>query len=134
VYATNNPELVRQCVQLHGGAACFTDIYAPLFLTFCADPRVYEMPVEVALPYVDVALGVENCALAAHCLGVSLTLLTWALHTDQQDRDLRRILGIPSHMQIIVSAVGGYPDGGVQVPARKNKELFMVKQFAVTAG
>ncbi len=126
-YATNNPEIVRRCVQLHGGAACFTDIHAPLFLTFCADCRVYDMPAEVAMPYIDVALGVQNCALVAHTLGVSLTLLTWALHSDTQDRELRRILNIPDYCQIVVGAVGGYPNGGAQVPARKHKELTIVK-------
>lgn len=128
VYATNQADIVRRCVQVHGGAACFTEIVAPLFLTFCADPTVYDMPAEVAMPYIDVALGVENCVLAAHCLGVSLTLLTWALHSDREDRELRRILGIPPHLQIIVSAVGGYPSGGAETPGRKNKQLHIVKQ------
>ncbi len=127
VYATNNPDIVRQCVKLHGGAACFTDILAPLFLTFCADSRVYEMPVEVALPHVDTALGVQNCMLAAHTLGISLTLLTWAQHVSWQDCELRKIFGIPRHFQIIVSAVGGYADGGAEVPARKTKELFLIR-------
>jgi hypothetical protein len=127
VYVTNNPHIVQQCVRLHQGAACFTDIRAPLFLTFCADPRLYDMPTEVAVPYIDVALGVENCVLVAHTLGLSLTLLTWALHSDEQDRELRRILDIPRDLQIIVSAVGGYPNGGAQVPARKRKELFIVR-------
>jgi len=127
VYASNNPDIVRQCVKLHGGAACFTDIMAPLFLTFCADSRVYEMPVEVALPHVDVALGIENCVLVAHTLGISLTLLTWAQHVEWQDRELRRIFGIPAHFQIIVSAVGGYADGGAEIPVRKKKELFLVR-------
>lgn len=126
VYATNNPTIVRQCVQQHVGAACFTDIYAPLFLVFCADSRVYEMPMEVAMPHVDVALGVQNCLLAAHTLGISLTLLTCTYLVDQQDRELRRIFEIPQHFQIIVSAVGGYTNSGVEVPARKNKELFII--------
>ena len=126
VYATNNPKLVRECVRLHTGAACFTDIYAPLLLVFCADTRVYG-PNEVALPYIDVSLGVQNCTLVAHALGISLTLLTWAQHVDWQERELRRFLGIPEHIQIIISAVGGYPDRGGDVPARKKKELFLVQ-------
>ena len=126
VYATNNPDIVRQCVKLHAGAGCFTNIYVPLFLTFCADSRVYEMPNEVAMPHVDVALGVQNCVLVAHTLGISLTLLTCTYLGGWRERYLRRILGIPQHFQIIVSAVGGYPNRGVQVPTRKNKELFLI--------
>ena len=133
VYAANHPDIVRQCLSLYGGAACFTTIYAPLLLTFCADLRVYEMPAEFAMPYIDVALGVQNCLLAAHCLGISLTPLTWALHSGRQDRELRRILGIPPHLQIIVGAVGGYPAGGADVPARKKKNLFIRKHAAASA-
>lgn len=126
VYATNNPELVKRCTAACSGAACFTDIYAPLFFSFCADMRLYEMPHELQLPYVDVALGVQNCNLVAHSLGISMTMLTWAQHTTQQERQLRRILKIPKHYQIIVNAVAGYPDGGVDAPARKNTELILV--------
>jgi len=127
VYATNNPDIVRKCVTLHRGAACFTDIYAPLFLMFCTDSRLYEMPAEMALPHVDVALGVQNCVLVAHSLGISLTLLTCATLGVREEQNLREILGIPQHFQIVTSAVGGYVNGGAEVPARKNKELFIVR-------
>jgi hypothetical protein len=85
-------------------------------------------PNEVALPYIDVSLGVQNCALVAHALGISLTLLTWAQQVDWQEHELRRLLDIPVHFQIIVSAAGGYPDRGVDVPVRKTKELFLVRR------
>lgn len=127
VCATNNPEIVRRCVELHRGAACFTDIYAPLFLTFCADTRVYEMPVELALPHVDVALGVQNCLLVAHSLGISLTPLTCATLGDRQEHELRTIFGVPQHFEVVISAVGGYVDVGAEVPPRKNKELFVLR-------
>jgi nitroreductase len=125
VYATNNPDIVTQCVGLHAGAACFTDIYAPLFLTFCADSRLYAMPTELVVPHVDVALGVQNCLLIAHALGISLTPLIWLHQGEWQEDELRRIFSIPQHFQVILGAVGGYPDGGVQVPARKTKQLFI---------
>jgi nitroreductase len=125
VYASNDPDVVRRCVNLHAGAACFTDIYAPLLLVFCADGRLYSMPAELAMPYIDVALGVQNCVLVAHSLGLSLTLLTWANPSDAQERELRKIFSIPPYFRIVVSAVGGYPECGAQVPVRKNKELFV---------
>lgn len=126
VFATNNPDIVRQCANLHVGASCFTDIYAPLFLTFCADSRLYRMPDELAIPYVDVSLGVQNCLLVAHALGISLTPLIWSYQGEWQERELRKIFSIPEHFQIILSTVGGYPDGGAQVPPRKRQELFIV--------
>lgn len=103
------------------GATCFSGM-ASAFFCFCADVRVYEMPHEVMLPYVDIGLGVQNCALAAHCLGVSLTMLTWAQHASEDDLKLRRLLQIPDYCLIVVNAVGGYPDGGTEVPARKRFE------------
>ena len=127
VFASNNPDVVRKCVHLHAGASCFTDIYAPLFLTFCADSRLYDMPNELAIPYIDVSLGIQNCLLVAHTLGISLTPLIWTYQGEWQDRDLRKIFSIPQHFQIILSAVGGYPDGGSQAPPRKRQELFIVK-------
>jgi nitroreductase len=127
VYASNRPDIIQKCVQCHAGAACFTDIYAPLFLTFCADLRLYDMPMELAMPHVDVALGVQNSVLVAHSLGLSLTLLTCASLEGWRERELRKVFGIPSYFQIVVSAVGGYPDGGIEIPVRKKKELFIVK-------
>jgi len=125
LYATNNPAIVRKATNLHSGAACFTDIYAPLFLIFCADSRLYSMPGELSLPYIDVTLGVENCLLVAHTLGISLTPLTCTGLSDSQEHQLRELFGIPWYFQIVVSAVGGYPDGGAEVPARKTKEFFI---------
>jgi len=127
VYATSNPDLVRKCTTLHRGAACFTNIYAPMFLLFCADARLYRMPVEWAMPYVDVALGVQNCVLVAHTLGISLTLLTCATLGKRDERNLRKMFGIPKYFHIVVSAIGGYPNAGAEVPVRKNTELFLMK-------
>jgi len=127
VYATNNPYIVRKCTELHAGAACFTDIYAPLFLVFCADARLYAMPTELFMPCIDVALGIQNCVLVAHTLGLSLTPLTWSYRKDRHETELRKLLDIPTDFQIVVGAVGGYPNGGVEVPPRKNRELFIRK-------
>jgi len=124
VYATDNPDIARECVKLHAGAACFTDVYAPAFFVFCADSRLYP-PNEISLPYIDVSLGIQNCNLVAHTLGVSFSMLTWSQHTEQEDCRLRELLGIPQHLQIIVSAVAGYPDGGAHVPVRKQPELYL---------
>jgi len=126
VYATNKQDIVRQCVRLHAGAACFTDMDAPLFMVFCADMRLYSMPAELVMPYIDVALGVQNCLLVAHTLGLSLTPLTWGNRESWQECELRKLLDIPRHFQVVVSAVGGYPDRGVPVPTRKRKDLCII--------
>lgn len=126
IYASNNPMITQKCIALHSGAGCFTDIYAPLFLTFCADSRLYQMPEELAIPYIDVSLGVQNCLLVAHSLGVALTPLIWSHQGERQELELREIFSIPKHYQIIMSAVGGYPDRGAQVPPRKDQDFYIV--------
>ena len=118
VFATNDQSLVEKCMSTCAGATCFTGM-ATAFFCFGADIRVYEMPHELILPYVDVAMGAQNCTLAAHCLGISLTMLTWAQHTPEDDLKLRQLLDIPDHCLIVVNAVGGYPDGGTEIPPRK---------------
>lgn len=125
ICATNNPDIVRECMHLHIGAACFTDIYAPLYLAFCADARLYTLPDELFSPVIDVSLGVQNCLLAAHALGLSLTPLRWAYQGQWQEERLREILGIPAYCQVIVGVVGGYPDGGAETPVRKRPELVL---------
>lgn len=125
IYATNNLERVRQAVMLHTGAACFTDIYTPLFMTFCADSRLYNLPNELAIAHVDVSLGVQNCLLVAHSLGLSLTPLIWSHQGEWQECELRKMFAVPTYFEIIVSVVGGYPAGGTEMPPRKRLELFI---------
>jgi nitroreductase len=67
-------------------------------------------------------LGVQNCCLAAHALGVSITLLSWARHTAADEIELRRILGIPEYCQIIVAGAAGYPRFATPAPHRKSVE------------
>ena len=118
VYATLDPDLVVQCMANCSGATGFSS-FVPAFLCFCADRRAYAMPREIWLPVLDTALGIQNCALTAHSLGLSLTLLSWAAHSPQQDKGLRKLLGIPEHYQIVVNAVMGFPKRGVPAPLRK---------------
>ncbi|MEK7754577.1 MAG: nitroreductase family protein [Planctomycetota bacterium] len=118
VYATNSPELVKTCMATCEGATCFSES-VPAFLTFCADMRAYFLPEEVYTPYIDVALGVENCCLAAHSLGLSITLLSWARRTRDEEARLRGLLGIPQHFEIVVNGVAGYPQAAAPCPGRK---------------
>jgi len=121
VFVTNDPDLARRSMRSCCGATCFSD-FVPVFISFCADVRAYGGPHEAMMPYIDIALGVQNCNLAAHCLGLSLTLLTWAQRSKDDDRSLRHMLGIPDYCEIIVNGVLGYPQTGVETPARKSLE------------
>lgn len=118
VFATNSPDRAEQCLRTCPGCSCFGP-YLPLFMAFCCDFRVYEMAVEVTLPFIDTAMAVQNSLLVAHTLGISLTPLTWAQSSNSDDKRLRELLYIPGHFQIILNAAGGYPAAGVEAPKRK---------------
>lgn len=117
-YVTTDPARTAACLEtcLGGG---LVGPHIPCFAAFCCDLRSYEMPGELALPWIDTALGAQNCCLAAHALGLSLTLLTWDPHTAAGDAALRRLLDIPDSTVIVVNGVMGYPAQAAPTPARK---------------
>lgn len=125
VFVVNELPLVQACLGTCVGATNFSE-YVPVFFCFCADLRAYTMPHELYLPVLDVALGVQNSALIAHSLGLSITLLTWAQHTPEDDRKLRELLGIPSYYQIVVNGVMGYPAFETPTPLRKSMASTLV--------
>ncbi len=119
VFSTNDLNLVRECMSTTAGATCF-GAYVPCFMSFCADLRPYSLPNEIWLPYVDVSLGVQNCCLVAHALGLSITLLSWCQSKPPDDVKLRRLLSIPDDFVIGCNGVMGYPNGLYEAPARKD--------------
>ena len=125
VFVASNPSLVESCLLTCKGATGFSE-FIPIFLCFCSDLRSYILPAEMLLPSIDVSLGVQNCCLVAHSLGLSITLLSWAQHTKQDDRRLRSLLGIPDYYQIIVNGTMGYPEYILETPGRKALESTFV--------
>ena len=119
VFVCSDPERARACMELCAGHSGFSE-HIPLFFCFCSDLKAYQMPVEMSLPFIDVSLGIQNCNLIAHTLGLSLTMMSWAQSTETEDRRMRDLLDIPSDYAIIVNAVGGYPEVGTDIPARKS--------------
>jgi nitroreductase len=118
IFVTNNPSLSRICLSTCKGGTGFGE-FVPSFLCFCADLRSYSLPEEMFLPFIDISLGIENCALVSYSLGMSLTLLSWALHTDADEKKLRSLLEIPEYYQIIVNGVLGFPKYIPEAPQRK---------------
>jgi nitroreductase len=133
VYIANSPEIIQKCISTNNGATCLGD-FIPCFISFCADLRPYEMPQEMTLPILDAALGIQNCCLVAHSLGIGMTLLNWTHHTDEQATLLRKIMGIPPYFRIIANAVLGYPAQGAPLPARKSEQFtYTFIQDAITS-
>lgn len=125
VFAVNSPSLARLCLGTCQGATGFS-VFVPCFLSFCVDLRAYDLPREMELPLIDASLGAQNCCLLAHSLGLSITLLSWASHSPEDERRLRSLLGIPHYFKIVVNAALGYPEYQVAVPFRKPIESTLV--------
>lgn len=119
VFATTSPVKVYDCLAVCKGATNFSD-NVPCFLSFCADLRSYRLPRELFLPTIDIGLGLQNCCLIAHTLGMSLTFLNWEQHSSEEDKKLRSVLDIPEHYRIVINGVLGYPERGAPVPLRKD--------------
>ena len=119
IYATNNPELSKECLKYCKGGTGFSE-FIPSFWVFTANIRGYVWPSEIFLPSVDTCLGVQNIMLGATTLGLSATILSWAQKDKNEERKIRELLHIPVHHQIIICAVMGYADIVNQTPERKN--------------
>jgi hypothetical protein len=118
IFATINPGLTIQCTKQCKGATGFSN-YIPGFLSFCADLRGYSMPSEIFLPYIDCSLGAQNVFLAAHSIGLSTSVLSWAQSSPEEETALRSLLSIPEHYAIIFNAVIGYASRNACPPVRK---------------
>lgn len=122
LFLTQSKDLVRDCLAQCQGATC---LGAPLcFVAVCGDTRAYSMR-DRHLPLIDVSLGLQNLMLMAHALGVEGTVLNWMHASQEQERALRRILGIPQYCTIVVGLILGFPDAGAPPPARKNEEAVL---------
>lgn len=118
LFATNNPELAKQCLnQCKGGTGFSKNI--PCFIAFCADMRGYYLPDEMYLPAIDVSLGAQNFFVATTALQLSATGLSWALKDREEEKKLKSILNIPEYYQIIFNAAVGYAQKEYVQPVRK---------------
>ena len=100
------------------GGTGFSD-YIPSFWVFAANVRGYVWPSEMYLPSVDTSLGAQNVFLAAHTLGISGTILSWAQKSKEEEAKLRSLLSIPNDYTIVFCAAMGYPEYGYVTPERK---------------
>ena len=118
IYVTNDCELAKKCLRCCKGGTGFSESI-PSFWCFTADVLGYVWPGEIFLPVVDTCLGVQNVMLGATTLGLSATILSWAQKSNDEEQELKRLLNIPAHHQIIVCAVMGYANSEFKIPVRK---------------
>jgi len=117
VYATIEPEKALEVGQNFHGFTGFSS-YVPAMLVFAVDIRPYQFPAELFIPTLDTGLAVENAALMAFSLGLSMTQLIWVARPEL-DLNLRSYFGIPHYEDIIVGAACGFPERDAVRPARK---------------
>ena len=118
LFVANDPNLAKECLACCKGGTGFSD-YIPSFWVFAANVRGYVWPSEIYLPAIDTSLGAQNVFLAAHTLGISGTILSWAQKSQEEEAKLRALLNIPNDYSIIFCAVMGYPEYGYVTPERK---------------
>ena len=118
IYVTNNPCLASKCLKCCRGGTGFS-ANIPSFWVFTSDILGYVWPSEIYLPIVDVCLGVQNVLLGATTFGLSTTILSWAQKSEEEEKELRKLLNIPPHHQIILCGVMGYANRDFQTPERK---------------
>lgn len=118
IFVANEQNLAKTCLECCAGGTGFGNII-PSFWCFTANVRGYVWPSEMYLPHIDTSLGAQNVFLAAQTLGITGTILTWGQHTEQDDKDLRRLLNIPNDYAIVFCAVMGYAEYGYLTPVRK---------------
>jgi len=121
LFITQSPERIALCVRQCAGATCLGDVI-PCFIAVCADSRFYALE-DRNLPFVDVALGLQNLLLMAHVQGIEGTVLNWFHHSREEDTILREVLGIPGYYLIVANLVIGYCTETGPVPGRKGCDL-----------
>jgi len=126
IFSTTNQERAREILPLFVGYTGFNS-NVQCALVFCADLRPYSFPQEIFIPTLDTGLAIENAALMAHALGLSMTILSWGNRTTPNELKLRRILGLPEYYEIIAGAACGHPSLVCELPARKSVEETLVR-------
>jgi nitroreductase len=124
VYATVTPETARTIASRFHGYTCFS-VHLPALILFCVDLRPYTYPQELFIPTLDTGLAVENAALMATSLGMSMTQLIWVGERGPQEA-IRAAWDIPDWEEIVVGATCGYPCRQAIRPVRKSVESALV--------
>lgn len=120
IYATNRPAIAQEAHSCCVGRSCFGN-FIPGFAAICTDTNPYAMPDEFPLIYVDGAICAAFFVLGCHAQGLSATLMAWSSIRQGAEAQLRRLLAIPGHYEIVVTCALGFP--GIETPSPPRKPL-----------
>lgn len=119
LFYTTDQDKAKEAIRCCKGGTAFGD-EIPSFWVFTANSMAYVWPSEMYLPTLDVSLGAQNLFLAAHTLGISGCILSWAQKSKEEEFTLRKLLDIPEEYVICFCAVLGKPKKTFCTPARKS--------------
>ena len=110
IYLISEDEKLKQNVlaQFYG-FSCFSK-YIPCIAIVCVDLRSYMFPKEIFTPFIDAGLGVQNFLLSASKSNIGSNVLTWGASSIKQDKNIRDLLKLPGHYEIICGITLGYSD------------------------
>jgi len=99
---------------------------APLIIVVLVDARLYHLPHERHLSYLDGAAAAENILLAAHCLGLGACLLNWSI-TKSREKKFFEFFNIANYMLPIALIAVGYPIPDLIPLARRRIEDIVIE-------
>jgi len=105
---------------------------APVILLVLADKRDYRYPDERFTPYQDAAAAIQNLLLMAEHLGIGACWCTYTSYSSvRREREIRKLLHIPTHMLICGAVPLGWP-GQIMcvIPRDENSQIYSIDQFS----
>lgn len=123
LFITENEEKIQKCLEQNKGATGISGKF--IFISLTYDSRSYHLPQEILTGYIDASLAFQNFMLGVHSLGLGATILNWSHASQKEEDNLRRLLSIPVHNQIVCNCIVGRPRYGAPRPSKKDISEFL---------
>ncbi|WML24565.1 nitroreductase family protein [Neobacillus sp. OS1-33] len=117
-----NPSDKELVTEVSTGGKGFAN-YAPCMIIVLSDIRIYNLPYERNLAFIDGALACQNLMLQADTEGLGTCYLNWALEEPIKEQVLYKHFNIPHYMIIIGVIPIGYPDYSIPVKVSERKPI-----------
>lgn len=110
-----NKETIKKLAEIRGGHEFLNT--APAVIVACGDKNLYKNPLTT------VAVAVENLFLAAHAFGLGTCWVNvYNPEIPERNEQIKKLLGIPGHVDVICLIPIGYPDERPEPHERRSLE------------